>query len=149
MSVDKICNPNVVTAPADANIADVAARMREAHVGDVVITEYRQGREVPIGVITDRDIVIEVMAPGIDPNAVAAKDIMSSDIVAVKRENGVEFALAAMRKAGVRRVAVVDQDDALVGVLSVDDVIEHLSAMLGDIAEMLRTEQRKEAKLRP
>jgi CBS domain-containing protein len=149
MSVDKICNHNVVTVPADTNIADVAARMREAHVGDVIVTEYRQGREVPIGVVTDRDLVLEVLAAKIDPDTVAAKDIMSGDLVAVRRENGLEFALAAMRKGGVRRIAIVDQDDALIGVLSVDDVIEHLSAMLGDLAEMLRTQQRREAKLRP
>ncbi|MBN1237113.1 MAG: CBS domain-containing protein [Gammaproteobacteria bacterium] len=149
MSVDKICNHNVATVSADANIADVAAGMREAHVGDVIVTEYRRGREAPIGVITDRDIVVEVIAPKIDPTSVAAKDIMSTGIVTVKRDNGVEFALAEMRRSGVRRIAVVDQDDALVGVLSVDDVIEHLAAMLDDIAGMLRAEQRKEAALRP
>lgn len=149
MSVDKICNHNVVTVPVDASVADVAARMREAHVGNVIVTEYRGGRQVPVGVVTDRDIVVEIIAPQVDSSAVAAKDVMSGNVVTVNRDNGVEFAVAAMRKAGVRRVAVVDQDGALVGVLSVDDVIEHLANTLGDIAEMLRTEQRREANLRP
>lgn len=149
MTVDKICNHNVVSVPVDAGVALVAARMREAHVGDVIVTEYRQGREVPIGVVTDRDLVVEVVAPEVDQGAVTARDIMSGEIASVKRDNGVEFAVAEMRRAGVRRLAVVDSDGALVGVLSADDVIEHLAAMLGDIADMLRTEQRREARLRP
>jgi predicted transcriptional regulator len=148
MSVDNICNHNVVTCSTDAGIVEAAVRMREEHVGTMVVTEYHDGRETPIGVLTDRDLVMEVIAPQIDPGKLTVADIMSRELTTVRKDNGVGFALSAMLEAGVRRVPVVDQQDALVGVVSIDDVLEHLAGQLSRLAEALRREQSREARER-
>lgn len=149
MPVSSVCNHNVATIDADADITEAAKRMRETHVGDLVVTEYREGREVPIGVITDRDIVVEVVAKAVDADQVKVGDAMSREIVAVHDDNGIDYALQEMQRAGVRRVPVVDVGGKLIGVLSMDDVVDHLAAQLTHIAGAIRTEQQKEAQSRP
>ena len=149
MSVDKICNHNVVTCEAEAGIVETAVRMREEHVGDVIVTEYRNGRQTPIGIVTDRDLVVEVIAQQVDARELTIGDIMSRDLTIVRRDNGIDHALTAMLQAGVRRVPVVDQHDALVGVLSIDDVLEHLARQISHLADTLRREQSREVVQRP
>ncbi len=149
MSVDKICNHNVVTTEADAGLVETALRMREEHVGNVVVTEYRNGRQTPVGILTDRDILVEVVAAKVDASALTVGAVMTRDLTVVAKDNGVDFALKAMMRAGVRRVPVVDRDGSLVGILSVDDVLAHMSEQLSHLAEALRGEQRREAKQRP
>lgn len=149
MPVSAVCNHNVATIDADAGIAEAAKRMRETHVGDLVVTEYREGREIPIGVITDRDIVIEVVAKAVDADQVKVGDAMSREIVAVHDDNSIDYALQEMQRAGVRRLPVVDSTGKLTGVLSMDDVVDHLATQLTHIAGAIRTEQQKEAQARP
>jgi predicted transcriptional regulator len=145
MSVENICNHNVVTCEADAGIVETAVRMREAHVGAVIVTEYRNGRQTPVGIVTDRDLVMEVIAQEIPPAELKVSDIMSRELTIVRKDNGIEFALTQMLEAGVRRVPVVDRQDVLVGVLSIDDVLEHLARQLSHVADALRREQSREA----
>jgi CBS domain-containing protein len=123
--------------------------MREAHVGDLVVTEQRNGLTVPIGIVTDRDLVIEVLAEGVDPAVVTIKDIMSRDLVTVHQDNGLEFALSEMRRKGLRRLPVVDQKNALIGILSADDVIDYLARLTGHVADAIRVERYTEEKTRP
>ncbi|HEY7671651.1 MAG TPA: CBS domain-containing protein [Gammaproteobacteria bacterium] len=149
MTVGNLCNHNVATVGSDATVAEAARRMREAHVGDLVVTEQRNGLTVPIGMITDRDLVIEVLAAGVEPGALAIRDLMSRDIVTVHEDNGLEFALSEMRRRGLRRVPVVDAKNALIGILSVDDVIDHLARLLGHVADAYRIERHTEQKMRP
>lgn len=149
MSVDKICNHNVVTSDPGLDLVEAATRMREEHVGDLVVTEYRNGRQTPIGIVTDRDLVVEVVAKQVDPGKLTVGDVMSRNLTLVRKDNGVEFALTAMMQAGVRRCPVVDHDGSLVGILSIDDVLEHLGSQLSRLAEALRSEQRREVSDRP
>ena len=149
MSVGKLCEHNVATIEPDASITQAAVRMREAHVGDLVVVEQRDGVTVPVGILTDRDLVIEVLAEGVDPRELKVADIMSSHVVTVREDNGLEFALREMHRSGSRRLPVIDGNDALVGILSVDAVIQHIASLTGDIADAFRLEQYKEAKTRP
>lgn len=148
MSVASLCNPNVATIGADASPIDAAKRMREAHVGDLVVTERKDGVEAPVGIVTDRDLVVEVLAQDVDPAAVRVGDIMSGRLVTVREDNGLEHALQTMHRHGLRRLPVVDGRDALVGLLSLDDVIAYLARLTGHIGDALRIEQETEARLR-
>jgi predicted transcriptional regulator len=145
MSVNTVCNHNVATIQHGAGIVEAAAKMRAEHVGDLIVVEHRAGKLVPIGILTDRDIVVAVVAKGIDPNSVTVGDAMSSELLKINKDNGIEYALREMRRAGVRRAPVVDQADELVAVLSIDDVIDHLAVQLGHIADVIRLEQQSEA----
>lgn len=149
MSVGSLSNPNVATIEPGAGIPEAAIAMREAHVGDLVVVERRGGRPVPVGVLTDRDLVIEVLAEKVDPKSVRVADIMSADVVTVRESNGLEFALREMEQRGLRRLPVVDGDGALVGIVSADDVVDHIARLAAHVAGAIRLEQYNEAKRRP
>ena len=149
MSVNTVCNHNVATVHPGTDVVEAARQMREEHIGDLIVVEQRAGRRVPIGIITDRDIVVAVVAKGVHPSEVTVADAMSTELLTVHPDNGLEHALREMRRAGVRRAPVVDSDDDLIGVLSIDDVLDHLAVQLGHIADIVRMEQQAEVDKRP
>ncbi|HVS23259.1 MAG TPA: CBS domain-containing protein [Gammaproteobacteria bacterium] len=148
MTVSALCNHNVATIERDASVVEAAARMRAEHVGDLIVVEQRGPKRVPVGMLTDRDIVVAVVAKRVSPDDVTVGDAMSSEPLTVNKDNGVEHALREMRRAGVRRAPVVDERGELVGVLSIDDVIDHLAVQLGHIADIIRLGQQTETDAR-
>jgi CBS domain-containing protein len=148
MPVSSVCNYNVATIRRDAGVVEAAERMRSQHVGDLIVVEERAGGRVPVGIITDRDIVVAVVAKDAPPASVTVGDAMSVALLTVNKDNGIEHALREMRRAGVRRAPVVDESDLLVGVLSIDDVIDHLAVQLGHIADIIRMGQQAEVDMR-
>jgi len=149
MSVGSLCNPNVATIEAGAGIAEAAIAMREAHVGDLVVVERQGGRQIPVGMLTDRDLVIEILAENVDPKSVRVGDVMTADVVTVRESNGLDFALREMEERGLRRLPVVDGEGALIGIVSVDDVVDHIARLAGHIAGAVRLGQYNEARRRP
>ena len=149
MTVGDICTRNVVVAPKTETIVDAAKRMRSSHVGDLVIVENRHGQHVPIGIVTDRDIVISVVAG--DPvhiNCLLVGDAMSSDLVTARDQDTIESALEKMREHGVRRLPIVDETGALVGILTIDDVLQHLAAQQRELVALVGREQLHERQYR-
>lgn len=149
MAVNAVCNHNVATVERDEGIVSAAVKMRESHVGDLIVVEHRGGHAVPVGIITDRDLVVGIIAKEADPNELTVGDVMSDALLTVHQDNGIEFALREMRRVGVRRAPVVGNDRELIGVLSIDDVIDHLAVELGHLAEIVRLEQSAETRKRP
>lgn len=149
MSVSAICNHNVATIERTDGVVEAAERMRTQHVGDLIVVEHRDGRAIPVGIITDRDIVVGIVARRTPPAAVTVGDAMSSRLLTVHQDNGIEFALREMRRVGVRRAPVVGDAGELVGVLSIDDVIDHLAVQVGHIADVVRFGQQAEVGSRP
>jgi CBS domain-containing protein len=149
MDVNLICNPNVATVAATTGIGDAAALMRDQHVGDLIVTERRGGATVPVGILTDRDIVVGVIAKRVSPDAVTVGDAMTRKLLTVREDASLEFALREMRRYGVRRAPVVRANGDLVGVIAVDDVIQHLAVQLGRLADLIRFEQDAELRARP
>jgi CBS domain-containing protein len=145
MDVAGLCRYRAVSIGPEADLVDAARLMREHHVGLLVVSA--EGR--PLGVITDRDIVLVAVAAGIDPQAVTVRDAMTPDPVTLTADTALEEALDSFRMAGVRRAPVVDDGGRLVGVLSVDDVVDHLALQLGAVAGSLRHEQAIERIARP
>ena len=148
MAVSAVCNHNVATIERGAGVVEAAARMRAEHVGDLIVVEQRGARRVPVGILTDRDIVVAVVGKRVSPEAVTVGDAMSAKLLTVNEDNGIEHALRDMRRAGVRRAPVVDSSGELVGVLSIDDVVDHLAVQLGHIADIIRLGQQTEADTR-
>ena len=149
MTVGEICNRDVVVAPKTEKIIDAATRMRTSHVGALVVVENRNGRHFPVGIITDRDIVVGVVSA--DPEHilyVLASDIMSGDLVTAKEHESVEGALKKMEEHGVRRLPIVDRDGALAGILTLDDILQFLSAQQCELAALVAREQRRERQYR-
>ncbi|MGD2075239.1 MAG: CBS domain-containing protein [Gammaproteobacteria bacterium] len=141
MNVAEICSREVVVMDRGESLHEAVRLMREHHVGDVVITEQRAGRTVPIGILTDRDILIEVVAQDVPLANLAVSDVMSFDLLTVGENHSETDALLSMRRKGVRRAPVVDGEGTLVGIVTVDDVIEVLAEQLGNIAALIGREQ--------
>ena len=144
MSIGKICNRETVVARAEDTIVEVSKLMRLHHVGDVVVIEPDEGANVPIGILTDRDLVMEILAQDLSPDAVTVGDIMSEEIVTAREEDGVWDTLQRMRIKGVRRVPVVDARGGLVGILALDDLLELLAGELADLSKIVRREEGRE-----
>jgi len=149
MDVNLICNHNVATIAKSQGIVDAATLMREEHVGDLIVVETRAGAEVPVGILTDRDIVVGVIAKRIAPDAVTVSDAMTRNLLTVREDASIDFALREMRRYGVRRAPVVRANGDLVGVIAIDDIIEHVAKQLSRLAEIIQTEQDAEQRARP
>jgi CBS domain-containing protein len=147
MSLTDLCSRTPVTIAADASLAEAAQRMRARHVGFLVVTaDGAPGR--PLGVLTDRDIVIEVVSEGVDPTSVTAADAMTADPLTVGIDATPEQVLAQMRAFGVRRAPVTDAAGTVVGVVALDDLIDWIATALGSIAAVVRHEQHLERQFR-
>jgi CBS domain-containing protein len=149
MAVTLISNPNVSTINADESVVNAASLMRQEHVGDLIVVEQRGSANVPIGVLTDRDIVVGVVAKRVAPDSVTVGDAMTRDLLTVREDTSIEFALREMRRYGVRRAPVVRANGDLVGVISIDDVVQHLAVQLSRLADLIRVEQDAELRKRP
>jgi signal-transduction protein with cAMP-binding, CBS, and nucleotidyltransferase domain len=148
MSVGKICTRHVFSIDLNADATQAAKAMREYHVGFLVVTQKKDGNDMPIGVITDRDLVLEVMALEVDPHAVTVKDIMTPQPLVAHEQEPLHDTLLRMRAAGVRRVPVQDAYARLVGVLSLDDVTGYLSNLIQDLSGAIDRDQTIEQRRR-
>lgn len=146
MHVGEICNQEVITVAADESARTVATLMRKEHVGDVVVVEA--GRR-PVGIVTDRDLVLEVLEPGLDADDLAAREIATAPLVTVGAKDSLFVAMEIMETRGVRRLPVVQTDGALVGLLTVDDVWELLAGLQTQLAGVVNRQRKQERQRRP
>ena len=134
MSVGKICVRAVHTASPDETVLEAARRMAREKTGTLVVLDLER---LPIGILSDRDVMVRCVAEGKDPAAVLVSELMSTPVASVRETMPIEEALAQMATCRVRRVPVVDDDDRMVGILAVDDVIELLVEEAGAIGRLL------------
>lgn len=150
MRVSEICSRHVVVTHKDEPVVEAARRMRSEHVGDLVVVDDRDGREVPVGVLTDRDIVVGVVATDLEHiGQLDVGDVMTSELVTATEDEDVAQVLRRMRSFGVRRVPVLDGDGALGGILSIDDVLSGLADELSEIAAVAWKQRAHEPARRP
>ena len=149
MRVGEFCNRDVVIVRKDAQVLEAAQLMRSHHVGDLVVIEERAGRRVPVGIITDRDIVVEVVAKNVALDAVSIGDVMSFELTTASEDDDIFDTVKLMRTRGVRRVPVVDNQGALTGILAIDDLLGLLEELVGDVTGVIVREQAREQKVRP
>jgi len=149
MNAGDLCNREVITTTRDASIQHVASIMRDQHVGCVIIIEEIAGHVSPVGILTDRDIVVEVLAQDIPVSNVNAGDVMSFALLKVNEDDSVSEVAVRMRARGVRRVPVVTRSGELTGILALDDILGHLSEELSLLATAIRREVEQESDKRP
>lgn len=149
MTVGEICTRAIVVVKKTESIVDAAKHMRASHVGDLVVVENRAGRHYPVGIITDRDIVVSVVAGDPDHiNYLLVDDVMSDDLVTAREDETIEVALKRMEQHGVRRLPIVDTAGALVGILTLDDVLEYLTEQQSELVSLVARQQRRERQYR-
>ena len=148
MKVGDYCKRAVVTIACSADAAQAAKLMRSQHVGFLVVHREGDPLQKPVGVLTDRDLVLGVMARDVDPHAVTVDDVMSREPLTANDGDELSDMLQAMRLAGFRRVPVLDLRGALIGVMALDDAISVVSELMCDIAGSIKSEQRQEWRTR-
>lgn len=148
MPISEVCNREVVIVQPGDSILDAAQLMRQHHVGDVIVVQDLGSRRIPVGIVTDRDLVVEIMAPELDPAALTVGDIMTQELATVNENASLFDAVELMRTKGVRRLPVTDAIGNLSGILTLDDLLELLAEEMSDLARSVTHEQKKEAVIR-
>ena len=149
MTIREYCNANVICCEPDASISEVAALMRKHHVGDVVVVANQQeGQQVPLGILTDRDILVETIALDVEARLFTASDLMSSPVTTVLEDAGLTEALGVMRGNRIRRLPVVNRAGGLVGMVTTDDLLDLLAAELSMLAGLVVEQPIKEERTR-
>jgi CBS domain-containing protein len=144
MAIGELCSRDVAFVALNESCALAAQLMREQHVGSLVVVREEGARRVPAGIITDRDLVVGVMALGLDAEKTLVEAVMRPGVAVVREGEGVGRAIALMREKSVRRLPVVDDAGALVGILAADDLIELFGEELSGLAEMIGKGPRRE-----
>ncbi|MDA3969728.1 MAG: CBS domain-containing protein [Desulfobulbaceae bacterium] len=145
MPVGAFCNRQVIIARPESDIVAVAKLMREHHVGDVVIVQGKAGETlIPQGIITDRDLVIELLALEVPPDSVTVGDVMSYELVTCQESDGIGDVLRRMQAKVIRRMVVVNDEGGLVGIITVDDLLELLAEEMTGLAKVALGQQTKE-----
>jgi len=137
MSAGRICSRSVDTIAMNDSVLTAARRMQSRKVGSLVVVDKEQR---PLGVLTDRDLVIRVMAESRDPNETIVSEVMSRLPETVREDTPIEEALGIMRCGPCRRLPVITHDGRLVGILSLDDILDLLAEEFGEIGRLLRKE---------
>jgi CBS domain-containing protein len=148
MRVGDYCKHGVVTVTADSDILEAASLMRDEHVGFLVVVESEDTKRTPVGVLTDRDIVVQVTARGVEPRTLKVADVMSRKPLVATDVDDLNEAVQGMRISGIRRLPVVTREGGLTGILAMDDVLVVVTGLLCDMSGTIRNEQRQERRLR-
>lgn len=148
MNIGEVCTRVVITATSDMTVADAAVLMRTHHVGNVIIVKAAAETVAPLGIVTDRDIVVEVVAAKVDPGAVTVGEIMGQTLVTVRETEDAYEALERMRWEGIRRMPVIDENGALIGIVTLDDLLEILAEEMNKMAKLISREQLREKQSR-
>jgi CBS domain-containing protein len=151
MNIGSLCHREVVAVCAADELMTAAKLMREKHVGYLAVVEKQAGEGARrlVGVLTDRDIVVSVVALKLDPGRVCVGDIMTRTPTTVSTTDSVDHTVRVMRRIGVRRLPVVNEQGELVGIASLDDVLDFLAGELHNAADAVRRERKIEGRMRP
>jgi CBS domain-containing protein len=135
MNLNDIFTKSVVTGRPEETLATIALRMQKHNVGTVVIVKDQR----PVGIVTDRDLALALGAQGISPQA-AVQKVMTQHVLAIPEDTSVYAATKFMREREVRRLPIVDREDRLVGIVTLDDLLRFLGRELYNLAEGIKHE---------
>ncbi len=149
MTAGEYCNREVIITGPESTISEAARLMRQHHVGTLVVVERVGALNRPLGIVTDRDLVIEVIAQELSVDSVTVSDVMSPAPVQVTETETLLNTIALMQSRGVRRIIVVDEAGSLQGLMSADDVIELIAEAMDNLTRVVRRELSNEQRTHP
>lgn len=148
MKLQDLCELDVVCCTRELTIAAASRLMRERHAGDLVVVEELDDEREPVGVITDRDIVVEVLARDKDPRTTTVGEIMSKHVVIASESEDSTLALQRMAAHGVRRVPIVDDQRRVIGIVSLDDLLRQHAEQASQLLDVVTKQQTREKRTR-
>lgn len=144
LNVGSVASRVVVTAPPAMRAAEAARLMRQEHTGTLVVVDPTAAPARPLGLVTDRDLVIEVLAPGTNPDLFSVGDLLTRPLATVREDDELYDAIESMKRNGVRRLVVVNARGDLVGLIAMDDIIGVLAEELTGLSRAIGAEVRME-----
>ena len=148
MNVADICTREIVMADTRASLKEAAVLMREQHVGTLLVVSSSDGGMQAVGIVTDRDLVIEAMARGLDAAQTSVGRLAEGKLAVVPESANVDEAIAAMKQRGVRRLLVANQRGDLCGIVSLDDLLDAMAHEMSELAHAVRGGLERETKER-
>ncbi len=149
MNVGKVCTRNVATITPSESVVDAARAMRKHHVGNLVVVSEREGQLVPVGIVTDRDLVVNVIATDAKRLlSLSIGEVVTGTVVTARETDEVADVLAKMTEHMIRRIPVLDEAGALVGIFTLDDLLQLLSRDVAGIAALVRMQRKRESNWR-
>lgn len=145
MSWMKLATKNVVTVYPDEPVSSAARLMRKEHVGDVVVVRREGRKHKPVGILTDRDVVMETVAEDVEAGGLLVGDIMTRNVLTVSTGDSLEDVIATFKTSGVRRLPVVNPDRTLAGIVTVDDVVGYIVEELALLKKLPKIQKKVEA----
>ncbi len=149
MTAGTYCNREAIITESNTSVTEAARLMRQYHVGSLIVVEKQGEENMPIGIVTDRDLVIEVLAQDVPPDSVMVQDIMSVDLFTVTEDMTLFSTLNVMRRHCVRRIPVVNSHGGLEGILCADDVVELIAEASNDLVSIISHEIKREKQEHP
>ncbi|MDA3945963.1 MAG: CBS domain-containing protein [Helicobacteraceae bacterium] len=141
MTIGELCNRDTFIIDKNDTIEEAAKRMRVFNVGDLIVVSVTEKGNTPIGIVTDRDIVVGIVADNADAQDMKVSAIMSKELVTGSEEDPVYEGIEQMKQHGIRRLPVVDKEGYLAGILSVDDLLEFLGEEINSLIHLIYKEQ--------
>lgn len=148
MLLKAICTPDVICCGPETSVQAAATLMRAKHTGDLVVVDDPEQDRIPLGVITDRDIVVEVLAAGLDPVTTVVRTLLRTPIVVAQEDEDAAEALERMRAHGIRRLPVVGRRGGLVGVVTLDDMLKLVADEVNALVEIVGRQRDRERRER-
>ena len=148
MSIAEFCETELAVVERSSSLADAARKMRELHLGDVVVCDIIGEQAKPVGLLTDRDIVVGVVALDLNIDSLTVEDVMTPTLVTLREDASVHEAVHLMESYGLRRVAVVDTDGALIGLVSSSALLEYIGQELACLSKLPGRLRKREQELR-
>ncbi len=135
----------LICVSPDSDLSEAARLMRENRVGDVLVVDSKNGKQIPIGILTDRDLAIESIAQGVSFDQIRVVDIMTSGLTVAKAGTGVFEMIRLMHENGVTRLPIVDQEGSVVGIVTARKLLQCLAQGVTDLCHVSDQQQAKEA----
>ncbi len=143
MNLSELCTLDPVCCARSATAAEAAQLMRDHHVGDLIVVDDITEQRYVVGVVTDRDLVVQVMACGLAPAQVKISDLIRAPVIIARESEDLSIALERMRSHGVRRLPIVDEHERLAGVITLDDLLTIFADEAAGMAAIVARGRRK------
>ncbi len=148
MLLKDVCTMEAVCCGRRTRALEAARLMRQHHVGDLIVVDDPEEERTPIGIITDRDLVLEVLGQGLDPATTEVASLIHRTLVIAGESEDTAPVIDRMREHGVRRVPVVNNQGGVVGIVTLDDLLRVLVAEASALLEVMAKGRRQEQRAR-